>query len=359
MTFEQHFFVIFTFYPAAHQNSNEVLDTYLGEKEMKKTVLASALITAFVSGSAAAANVYDKDGATVDLYGRAVGMYYSSDDNSEKGDQSYFRFGAKAKSEINSNLYGLGVYETEVNASAKDEGLETRKAYAGLGGNFGEATYGRQEGSFTLISDYTDTLEEFGADASGTGTDRFGTGKTSSVLKYAGEFSGLTVEASYQLDNNAVEQVDGDTSTSYGVAASYALPVGVKFGAGYNSGEGLDGTDDAEVTALSVAYDANNIYAALLYSMGENWKDKSGAETGTDYDGYEAVVGYNFGNGFSAQAVYNYLEADTGTTSDVEDYFVLGAYYKFNKNLRTYAEYKADQIDGNEDVLAMAIRYDF
>ncbi|MCM0147211.1 porin [Photobacterium galatheae] len=327
---------------------------------MNQTVLASVLLVALTSGSAAAATtVYEKDGQSVEIKGRMVGMYYSSDDNGEKGDQSYFRFGAKGKADINNDLYGVGVYETEVNASSKKDGLQTRLSYAGLGGNFGEATYGRQYGAFTLISDYTDTLEEFGADASGTGTDRFGTGKSSSVLKYAGEFNGLAVEASYQLDNNEVTQTDGDTSSSYGIAASYALPVGVKFGAGYNQGEGANGSDDAKVTAVSVAYDANNIYAAFLYSMGENWEDKAGTENGTDYDGYEVVLGYDFGNGFSTQAVYNYLEADAGSNVDVQDYFVVAAYYKFNKQLRTYAEYKADQIDGNEDILAMAIRYDF
>ncbi|GAB6262220.1 porin [Photobacterium sp. CCB-ST2H9] len=327
---------------------------------MNKTVLASALLVALASGTAAASTtVYEKDGQSVEIKGRMVGMYYSSDDKDEKGDQSYFRFGAKGKADINNDLYGVGVYETEVNASSKKDGLQTRLSYAGLGGNFGEATYGRQYGAYTLISDYTDTLEEFGADASGTGTDRFGTGKASSVLKYTGEFSGLAVEASYQLDNNEVTQPDGDTATSYGIAASYSLPMGFKVGAGYNQGEGVDGSDDAKVAAVSAAYDANNIYAAFLYSTGENWEDKKGTESDTDYDGYEVVLGYDFGNGFSAQAVYNFLEADAGSSVDVEDYYVVGAYYKFNKQLRTYAEYKADQIDGNEDILALAIRYDF
>lgn len=326
---------------------------------MKQAALTTAILASLCSGAVSAATVYEDDTHQVDVKGRAVGMYYASDDDSEQGDQSYFRIGAAASTQVNEQLYGLMKYEIEFDAKS-DDNFDTRLGYAGLGGNWGEVTYGRQYGAYTLVSDFTDVLYEFGADASGTGTDRFGTGKSTGVLKYSGEFNGLILEAGYQLENDKVDNTDGDDATAYGVAAKYALPMGINLGAAYNQGEGQNDSDDAKMTALSVAYDANNIYAALLFTTGENWKKKDGSESDTDYEGYEAVLGYGFGNGFSVLGGYNFLEQDTGgATEDQTDYYTVGAQYKFNKQLRTFAEYKIDNIDGNEDVLAIALRYDF
>ena len=47
--------------------------------KMKKTLLAVAVAASAVSSAASAATIYDKDGTSVDVYGRVQAVYYSQD----------------------------------------------------------------------------------------------------------------------------------------------------------------------------------------------------------------------------------------------------------------------------------------
>lgn len=330
---------------------------------MKKTLLTSAILAAFASGSVSAAEVYKDDTHSVDVNGKIQGMYYDSKDKGEEGDQSYFRLGVKAKSSITESAYALARFEMEYAATRRAKN-DIRLGYAGLGDKqFGELTYGRQTGAYTLVSDFTDVLYEFGGDASGTGTDAFGTGKADSVLKYAVEFNGATFNANYQTDNNYEADKSGmdETAQSYGLAASYGFDFGVNLGAAYNSGERLTANaGDAEMTALAINYDANGVYAALLYSFGENWDKGVANQNNTDYTGLEAALGYDFGNGFGVLAGYNQQEAEVSNVSaDTQEYYTFGVQYAYNKQFSVYTEYKADQIENAENILALAAVYKF
>jgi len=317
-------------------------------KNLSLSVLATALLAA---NAANAAEVFKNDTSSVDLYGRIYAGHTFSSNKSEEGSEiSYIRLGAKAKTQITADLYGQGRIEYEFNKfqeRGKEAVLDVRQAWAGLGGDFGLVSYGRQYGAVTLVADYTDVLYEFGNDAIGTGTDVYGTGKSSDLLKYSGSFGGLSVDASYQLKNDRVS-TDDDSVAAYGIAAEYALDMGLAFSAGYALGENTGDTDDFTLALVGVKYDANNIYAALTYSDGENGN--------TDLEGLEAALGYSFGNGAELLAGYN--KADVDNTTEV-DYYTLGAQYKFNKNLRTFIEHKFENIDGADDVTAVVVRYDF
>lgn len=328
---------------------------------MKKTVLSAAIFAALASANVSAAEVYSNETSKVDIYGKIQGMYYAGD-NLVDGDESYFRLGVKAKSEINANLEAFGRFEVEY-AADKDDDVDVRLGYAGLGGDYGALSYGRQYGAFTLVSDFTDVLYEFGGDASGTGTDQFGTGKADSLLKYAVELNNFTFEANYQLDNDK----EGDDMTSYGLAAVYTFDFGLGLGVAHNAGERATGLDDSQVTALAVNYEYNGLYAALLYSFGENFNKAEDFDA--DNKAIEAALGYEFGNGFSVLAGYNAQETDVKDSSvkiDNIDYFTVGAEYKFNKNFKVFAEYlvnnaKESEVgkEDSEDILALAAVYKF
>ncbi|MCE2572502.1 porin [Motilimonas eburnea] len=331
---------------------------------MKKTLLSSAILAALVSGSVSAAEVYKDETHKVDVYGKIQPMYYSSDDKGEDGDQSYFRIGVKAKSSITETAYAFARFELEY-AATRDSDNDVRLGFAGLGDKqLGELSYGRQYGAYTLVADFTDVLYEFGGDASGTGTDTFGTGKSDALLKYAVSFGGAEIHANFQTDNNYEADKSGSdkTAQSYGIAATYGFDFGVNIGAAYNVGERLTaGAGDAKTAAFAINYDANNVYAAVLYSFGDDWGKKATTSKNVDYTAVEAALGYDFGNGFSALAGYNWQEAKASGSSseDTVDYFTVGAEYKFNKQFKLYTEYKADQIKGAEDVLALAAVYKF
>ncbi|MGQ7177435.1 porin, partial [Escherichia coli] len=58
---------------------------------MKVKVLSLLVPALLVAGAANAAEVYNKDGNKLDLYGKVDGLHYFSDNKSEDGDQTYVR----------------------------------------------------------------------------------------------------------------------------------------------------------------------------------------------------------------------------------------------------------------------------
>ncbi len=83
---------------------------------MKRNILAVIVPALLVAGTANAAEIYNKDGNKVDLYGKAVGLHYFSKDNGVNsyggnGDKTYARLGFKGETQINSDLTGYGQWE--------------------------------------------------------------------------------------------------------------------------------------------------------------------------------------------------------------------------------------------------------
>ncbi|HGT5388508.1 TPA: porin, partial [Escherichia coli] len=56
---------------------------------MKRKVLAMLVPALLVAGAANAAEIYNKDGNKLDLYGKVAGLHYFSDDAGSDGDKSY------------------------------------------------------------------------------------------------------------------------------------------------------------------------------------------------------------------------------------------------------------------------------
>ncbi len=80
---------------------------------MKRNILAVVIPALLAAGAANAAEVYNKDGNKLDLYGKAVGLHYFSKDNGKNsyggdGDQTYARLGFKGETQINDQLTGYG-----------------------------------------------------------------------------------------------------------------------------------------------------------------------------------------------------------------------------------------------------------
>ena len=106
---------------------------------MKRKVLAMLVPALLVAGAANAAEIYNKNGNKVELYGKMVGERILTDrENGEKGDNnedtSYARFGVKGETQITSELTGFGQFEYNLDAS-KPEGEnqeKTRLTFAGL-----------------------------------------------------------------------------------------------------------------------------------------------------------------------------------------------------------------------------------
>ncbi|HHH3661695.1 TPA: porin, partial [Enterobacter hormaechei subsp. xiangfangensis] len=109
---------------------------------MKRNILAVVVPALLVAGAANAAEIYNKDGNKLDLYGKAVGLHYFSDNDSNDGDNTYARLGFKGETQINDQLTGYGQWEYNFQGNNSEggdaqNGNKTRLAFAGL--KFGDA----------------------------------------------------------------------------------------------------------------------------------------------------------------------------------------------------------------------------
>lgn len=159
------------------------------------------------AGAVNAAEVYNKDGNKLDLYGKVHAQHYFSDDNGSDGDKTYARMGFKGETQINDQLVGFGQWEYEFKGNRSEsqgsEADKTRLAFAGLKfAEYGSFDYGRNYGVAYDIGAWTDVLPEFGGDTR-TQTDVFMTSRTTGVATYRntdffGLVEGLNFAAQYR-----------------------------------------------------------------------------------------------------------------------------------------------------------------
>ncbi len=134
---------------------------------MKLKTLAVAVALLASGSQVVASELYNQDGTSLNMGGRAEARLSMMDGKAE--DASRIRLNFLGKQEINDSLYGVGFWEGEfrtnekgaVDENAKGESnseLDTRYAYAGLGGKYGEITYGKNDGALGVITDFTDIM---------------------------------------------------------------------------------------------------------------------------------------------------------------------------------------------------------
>lgn len=116
---------------------------------MKVKVLSLLVPALLVAGAANAAEIYNKDGNKLDLYGKVDGLHYFSDNDSKDGDKTYMRLGFKGETQVTDQLTGYGQWEYQIqgNEPESDNSSRTRVAFAGLKfEDVGSFDYGRNYG---------------------------------------------------------------------------------------------------------------------------------------------------------------------------------------------------------------------
>lgn len=84
---------------------------------MKRNILAVVIPALLAAGAANAAEIYNKDGNKLDLYGKVDGLHYFSKDKDNDGDKTYVRFGFKGETQITDQLTGYGQWEYNVQSN--------------------------------------------------------------------------------------------------------------------------------------------------------------------------------------------------------------------------------------------------
>ncbi|HHW4413175.1 porin OmpF [Citrobacter freundii] len=359
---------------------------------MKRNILAVVIPALLVAGAANAAEVYNKDGNKLDLYGKTVGLHYFSDNAGNDGDQTYARLGFKGETQINADLTGYGQWEynfagnNSEGGSDAQNGNKTRLAFAGLKyGDAGSFDYGRNYGIVYDALGYTDMLPEFGGDTAYS--DNFFVGRVGGVATYRNSnFFGLVDGLNFGVQYLGKNERDGNTSRSngdgVGGSVSYEMDgfgiVGA-YGAAdrTNAQENTfyaNGGKKAEQWATGLKYDANNIYLATNYGETRNAtrftngiNNVSGFANKTQ--DFFVVAQYQFDFGLRPSISYNKSKAKDVEgigNEDLVNYIEVGATYYFNKNMSTYVDYQINQIDSDnklgvnsDDTVALGIVYQF
>jgi outer membrane pore protein F len=203
---------------------------------MKRNILAVVIPALLVAGAANAAEIYNKDGNKLDLYGKVDARHNFSDNAGDDGDQTYVRFGFKGETQITDQLTGYGQWEYNVQAnhaeSAGDEGNKTRLGFAGLKfGDAGSFDYGRNYGVIYDVMSYTDQLPIFGDDTMYQNNDNFMVGRGNGMATYRnsnffGLVDGLSFAVQYQGKNDEGRDGRGAVDSNgdgWGTSAAYAL----------------------------------------------------------------------------------------------------------------------------------------
>lgn len=387
---------------------------------MKKFAVAVTAVAGAVmaAGMANAAEIYNKDGNKLDLYGKVDGLHYFSSNKNKDGDQSYMRLGFKGETQINEQVTGYGQWEYQINTNRPEDGdtsnspqSYTRLAFAGLSfGNAGSIDYGRNYGVLYDIGAWTDMLPEFGND-SYENSDNFMTGRANGLLTYRnngffGLVDGLNFALQYQgkndgnnwkgdtwdgtpLSNNS-RKIAGQNGDGFGLSATYDAGMGISAGAAYTNSNRTseqkyrdDGGNKAEAWTAGLKYDANDVYLAANYTQTRNmtWfniadDSRIGQDNQKDYDGdfahktdnWEIVAQYQFDSGLRPSVAYLQSRArNTGYGDfDLVKYADVGTTYNFNKNMSAYVDYKINLLKADNpaglntgNIVATGLVYQF
>jgi predicted porin len=336
---------------------------------MKMAAIATAITTALVSGSALAAEVYNSDGTSLSIGGRAEfrGDFQGKASGAElKGtmdNASRFRVNVGGETKITNDLNGIGFYEAEqtvgngadtpkdISRNTGNTEFKQRYMYAGLVAGDNTVTFGKQDAATVQISQMSDNVSTH----SGIQKNYIAAGdeQINNALNYSGYFmDALSVKASLLAASDADQ--DG-----YALSGIYTLPMGIGIGLGYAANENPNAQDSTQFIG-GLNYKWEGLYVAGTYTQGEGSKQAITAGD-NDFTGYEFVAHYLFENNFQALVGYQKGEIDPAGASkyDISDYYELTGIYYFNSSLRTYATYKVNNLENADNSLRLALRYDF
>ncbi|EOG8100271.1 porin OmpC [Enterobacter ludwigii] len=388
---------------------------------MKRKVLAILVPALLMAGAAHAAEMYNKNGNKVDLYGKIDARHTFSDHPGDDGDETYVQIGFKGETQITNDVIGYGQWEYKTYANNTESAGDTsfnRLAYAGLKyGEYGSFDYGRNYGVVYDVEAWTDMLPVFGGD-SYTWTDNFMVGRANGVATYRnadffGLVEGLNFALQYQGANEGQDATEDQEGTKnghddvrfqngdgFGMSTSYDFSgdlSGLTLGAAYSSSDRTNeqeakgiqdsarfaGGKTAEVWTVGAKYDANSVYLAMMYAQTRNMTPYGDTGIADETQNFEAVAQYQFDFGLRPSLAWVYSKGKDMTylgnagnpqgqhgDMDLVNYIDVGMTYSFNKNFSTYVDYKINMLDNDEsfyeangistdDIVGVGMTYQF
>ena len=343
---------------------------------------ASAAAAAFACTAVSAATVYDKDGTSLAIGGRVEAMWQSTHASGEKDKDNTIRdrvrLNLTGRTKLAEGIYGFGFWETQTQHngnSAETANNDLRQAYVGVDfTKFGKVTVGRTEEPLNWVTALSGGHNEehghFGTPIADT--------RNSGHINYTWSGYGFTAGVDYQaaVDNwsDNASQATFNVESGFTLVAGYTSPVvlfaPISVRAGYRyincQGDDVAGDTDDDIKGFEVAASWGNwgngfyIGAGYSYQKYTFLADENGdTEPDAKFKGWEAVVGYGFGNGVNIRTGYawhqweNFYEDNKGNTlKGKKDAGVVPVIvsWDINPNFRVWAE--ANIKAGGDDVAA-------
>ncbi len=339
---------------------------------MKKTLLATAIVSALVASTAAsAATVYDKDGTTLKVNARIEAQWYNAGSsmnysgekapgNNDSSIYNWARMGLDGRSKINNYMTAFGYMEFDVDdGDVTSDGLGARDQYIGVDfGAFGAVKTGRYKSLLNQVVSATDVLA---GDGESGKTFVVGDSRNAGKLTYTWNGYGILLGAEYQSakDGYTDHKISMNVESGYNVIAGYTTPsvlfgpisikAGYSFMRGQNDGlpavsavGGRENADNAKGWAASLAWGnpASGWYFAGEYSYAEAKYIFEGYNDDINYNnsGYEIIGKYSFANGLSLATGYQYERGEAGDETVKSSQIPVVAEYNFNPNFKVYAQ---------------------
>ena len=345
---------------------------------MKKSLLALAVASIAAASAASAATVYDKDGTSMEVYGRVQAVVYSTQASEAMGSNSYHdnsiqtsgRLGLNLRTPLTDNIAAFANAEWDVADNDTTDSFDARYLFVGADfGKFGALQAGRFEDAvYQGVTSYTDVYEDWGCYGQlGDGDKRDG------MIMYSWSGYGFDFAATYGTAKDA-QSVEGawyndeelDIDNSYSVAVGYSSPdvlfgpIAVRLGFGSAHFQDDAGYDIVDGVKNYNTYDRYDQYAAVL-SWGSvdvgpyiaamyNIRDFSMENSDLDYkvQGVEAVLAYGFECGVSIRTGYQWLNDDpddeqaSGRKSSDAHIVPVYVNYDVSPNFNVWAEARFD-----------------
>lgn len=298
---------------------------------MKKTLIASAIAAATISGTALAqesnlptvyGNIqYVLQHTNVDGAGSTV-------EHADNGST----LGIKHDHEIAPGITGFFKLELEgINADdkASSNGIDSLdEAYIGVkGDSFGQVWVGSDDSVYESAIVKIGNFHEVGSDIFGN----YETGEGDLVQYMSPSFGGLTLAAAVQINGDGDARTGGNKSYPYQLVATYAVDA-LELSAAMDSNDGAGGLNNENSYGLTATYNMGDFSVIGEYQTRKDVTDIMG------------VMGvYTMG---ANQFALSYQLQDVDATDDKNDTIILQALHNVSDNMYVYFEGYLSSADG-------------
>lgn len=326
---------------------------------MKKTVLASLVSAAVVSGQAWAVELYNNDGSTFSVGGH-VSMGVGDDGvNDLKVESVSPRINFNATQELGGGFKADAKGEWSINMlDGGENSFSTRLGYIGVTHDtWGRVVGGTQWSPYYDVAGIADMPIKYANDFLYVEGGDLGSSRAERMLSYRktfmfGDDLGLNLGVGWQGQNGVY-----DDRAQLGLSFDLgAINVGYAFSTGSVTGQ----DDDAMGNVVSAKFGSygDGLFVAAVYEMGSDFRNATG---GAAYDStsIEAIAAFALANSLNFSVNYESHEDDDNNITVISQ-MALQVEYNFTPAFIGYAGYQidlGDDVSDDDDGYAFGVRY--